>query len=105
MTAKVALGPFRYSFTTPCHKSVLWKTCVGIFHLDVSELCATVRELVNKIDQFPLCDSVRLVSDRAGLGTHVPPVLWTLSTLSLFPESGWKALTNGADTVKTAHCP
>ena len=105
MTAEVAFGPLRYSFAAPCHKSVLWKASVRVFHLDVPELCATIRELVNKIDQFSLCDAVRRVSSRAGLGTYLPPVLWTLSTLSLFPESCWKALTKGADIVKTAHCP
>jgi hypothetical protein len=35
---------------------------------------------------------------------YIPPVLWTLSTLSL-PPSPWKALTSGAATAKTAHCP
>lgn len=35
----------------------------------------------------------------------LPPVVWTLSTLSFPPASGWKALANGADTEKTAHCP
>jgi hypothetical protein len=35
---------------------------------------------------------------------YIPPVLWTFNTLS-FPPSCWNALTSGAATVKTAHCP
>lgn len=35
----------------------------------------------------------------------IPPVVCTFRTLSFPPESCWKALTRGADTEKSAHCP
>lgn len=92
--------------TNPCYQDVLGEARVGVLDLDEGELDAAVVKLVNQVCQLALCVESMSALLRHGMQHRrcVPPVVWTLRTLSL-PASGWKALARGAETEKTAHCP
>lgn len=103
MACEVTFGSFRNTLTTPCDQGKLGKASIGIFDPHKSELNATITELIYQIDKFSLCENVSACLDQDRM--YTPPLLCTLRTLSLLPESCWKAFAKGAVTEKTAHCP
>ena len=106
MAGEVSFCPLRHSFSAPSNQSILGQRCIWVFDFDESKLNTAVGEFVDQIDQITFYTRTEhTLKARVGCGRHVPPVLWTFSTLSLPPASWVKALTRGADTEKTAHCP
>lgn len=60
MTREVAFCPFWYAFTAPCDECILWQTSVRIFNLDVCELDAAVRELINQVRKLAFAGALYL---------------------------------------------
>lgn len=52
VACEVALGSFRYSFTTPGDEYVLWQSSVRVRDLDICELNAPLRELLDEVQEL-----------------------------------------------------
>lgn len=119
MAGEIALGPLRNTAAAPCYQDVLGQPRVGILDLDKGKLDAALIEVLDELLELSFCVAVpegaavssvlreRIIPKMChhlGVGRlgHSPPVLSTLSTLSLEPLS-WKAFTSGACTEKSAH--
>ena len=57
MAGKVALCPFRHTFTAPRDQNTLGKTAVGILDFCKSKLNATVGKVLNELLELTLCNT------------------------------------------------
>ncbi len=108
VAGEVAFCSLGHAATTPGNEDMLRQTSVGILDLDKAELDAAFTEVFEEFAKFALCQKLLSACARIGTGfvgpsgVALPPVLSTLSTLSLLPEDS-KTLTRGVWTAKRAH--
>lgn len=108
VAGEVAFCSLGHAAATPGDEDVLGKTRVGVLDLDKAELNAAFAKVFEKFAEFALCQDsssawAQIVSGFVGpSGVALPPVLSTLSTLSLLPDDS-KTLTRGVWTAYRAH--